>query len=86
MKQEYRHTKPIRGKDPSFENEQIDNYRNFSVDGGLADYVSHCKTNYLSPYNDGYTRDYYRGELLRLKAVLNQTLLDTENILNGKSN
>ena len=85
MKQEYRHTKPYRGKDPSFENEQIDNYRNFSVDGGLADYVSHCKLNYLSHYNDGYTRNYYEGELSRLKATLNQTLSDIDNTLNGKN-
>jgi len=52
----------------------------------MIDYVQHCKTNYLSTFNDGYTRDYYRGELLRLKAVLNQTLTDTRNTLNGKNN
>ena len=41
--------------------------------------------NYLSAFNDGYTRDYYKGELLRLKAVLNQTLKDTRDTLNGKN-
>ena len=51
----------------------------------MIDYVQHCKTNYLSAFNDGYTRDYYKGELLRLKAVLNQTLKDTRDTLNGKN-
>ena len=47
MKQEYRHTKPIRGKDPSFEKEwESDSF---------ADYLQHCKINYLSTHNDGYT-------------------------------
>jgi hypothetical protein len=28
VKQQYRHTKPIRGKDPLFENEEIEEHRN----------------------------------------------------------
>ena len=78
MKQEYRHTKPIRGKDPSFEKEwESDSF---------ADYLQHCKINYLSTHNDGYTREYYRGELLRLKSILNESLLETEDTLNAKDN
>ena len=41
-------------------------------------YIQHCKTNYLSPYNDGYTRDYYKGELLRLKATLDKIISHNE--------
>ena len=52
----------------------------------FSDYLEHCRMNYLSHYNDGYTREYYRGELLRLKAILNESLLDTEKTLNGESN
>ena len=52
----------------------------------FSNYLEHCKMNYLSHYNDGYTREYYRGELLKLKAILNESLLDTENTLNGESN
>jgi hypothetical protein len=76
MKQEYRHTKPIRGKDPSFEKEWKSD--------SFEDYLQHCKINYLSTHNDGYTREYYRGELLRLKAILNESLSETEDILNGE--
>lgn len=52
----------------------------------FSNYLEHCKMNYLSHYNDGYTREYYRGELLKLKAILNESLLDTEKTLNGESN
>ena len=52
----------------------------------FTEYLEHCKMNYLSHYNDGYTREYYRGELLKLKAILNESLLDTEKTLNGESN
>ena len=52
----------------------------------FSNYLEHCKMNYLSHYNDGYTREYYRGELLKLKAILNKSLLDTEKTLNGESN
>lgn len=68
MKQEYRHTKPIRGKDPSFENEWKSD--------SFEDYLQHCKINYLSTHNDGYTREYYKSELLRLKSILNDALAD----------
>ena len=89
MKQEYRHTKPIRGKDPSFEKEwEIDSFEDYqkAVTNDFTDYLQHCKINYLSTHNDGYTREYYRGELLRLKSILNKSLLDTEKTLNGESN
>ena len=88
MKQEYRHTKPIRGKDPSFEKEwEIDSFEDYqkAVTNDFTDYLQHCKINYLSTHNDGYTREYYRDELLKLKAILNESLLDTENTLNGES-
>lgn len=52
----------------------------------FSNYLEHCKMNYLSHYNDGYTREYYRDELLKLKAILNESLLDTEKTLNGESN
>ena len=44
----------------------------------IDQYIQDCKTNYLSPFNDGYTREYYKGELLRLKAILNQALTDND--------
>ena len=91
MKQEHRHTKPIRGKDPSFAKEWESDIKSFSfedyqktVTNDFTDYLQHCKTNYLSNHNDGYTREFYRGELLRLKAILNESLSETEDILNGK--
>ena len=93
MKQEHRHTKPIRGKDPSFENEWESDIKSFSfedyqkmVTDDFTSYLQHCKINYLSTHNDGYTREFYRGELLRLKSILNKTLSETEDILNGESN
>ncbi len=49
----------------------------------FSDYLEHCKMNYLSHYNDGYTREYYRGELLKLKAILTKSLSETEDILNA---
>jgi|TARA_E500000305_G_C3885920_1_gene171968 hypothetical protein len=42
----------------------------------IEQYIQDCKTNYLSPFNDGYTREYYKGELLRLKSILNDALAD----------
>jgi len=44
----------------------------------IEQYIQDCKTNYLSPFNDGYTREYYKGELLRLKAILDQVISDNE--------
>ena len=52
----------------------------------IRDYIDHCKTHYLSFHNDGFTRDYYRNELLRLKDILDETLTDTIDTLNGKGN
>ena len=93
MKQEHRHTKPIRGKDPSFAKEWESDIKSFSfedyqktVTNDFTDYLQHCKTNYLSNHNDGYTREFYRGELLRLKSILNESLSETEDILNAKDN
>ena len=89
MKQEYRHTKPIRGKDPSFENEWVsDSFEDYqkTVTNAFTAYLQHCKINYLSTHNDGYTREFYRGELLRLKSILNESLSETEDILNAKDN
>ena len=40
MKQEYRHTKPIRGKDPTFEKEELDFAKEWLVDG-LIEYIYH---------------------------------------------
>ncbi len=34
MKQQYRHTKPIRGKDPFFEYEEIEEHRNARLENG----------------------------------------------------
>ena len=34
MKQEYRHTKPYRGKDPSFEKEELQGYKK-TIDEGI---------------------------------------------------
>ena len=42
----------------------------------IEQYIQDCKTNYLSPFNDGYTREHYKGELLRLKSILNDALAD----------
>ena len=89
MKQEYRHTKPITGKDPSSEKEwEIDSFEDYqkAVTNDFTDYLQHCKINYLSTHNDGYTREFYRGELLRLKSILNESLSETEDILNGENN
>ena len=44
----------------------------------IEQYIDYCRINYLSPYNDGYTREYYKGELLRLKATLDQAISDNE--------
>ena len=49
----------------------------------FIDYLEHCRMNYLSHYNDGYTREYYRGELLKLKAILTKSLSETEDTLNA---
>ncbi len=66
----------------------INNFEDYqkAVTNDFTEYLQHCKTNYLSTYNDGYTREYYRGELLRLKSILNKTLSETEDILNAKDN
>ena len=40
MKQEYRHTKPIRGKDPTFEKEGLDWTKESLVDN-LIEYIYH---------------------------------------------
>ena len=66
----------------------INNFEDYqkAVTNDFTDYLQHCKINYLSTHNDGYTREYYRGELLRLKSILNESLSDTENTLNGESN
>ncbi len=71
MKQEHRHTKPIRGKDSSLPRDLDDSH---CYD--FEDYLQHCKINYLSTHNDGYTREHYKGELLRLKSILNDALAD----------
>ena len=89
MKQEYRHTKPIRGKDPSKnENLIFESFEDYQkvITNDFSDYLQHCKINYLSTHNDGYTREYYRGELLRLKSILNKSLSETEDTLNAKDN
>jgi hypothetical protein len=52
----------------------------------IEQYIQDCRINYLSPFNDGYTRNYYKGELLRLKAILNESLSETEDISNGENN
>ena len=49
----------------------------------FSNYLEHCRMNYLSHYNDGYTREYYRGELLKLKAILTKSLSETEDTLNA---
>ena len=49
----------------------------------FIEYLEHCRTNYLSHYNDGYTREYYRGELLKLKAILTKSLSETKDTLNA---
>ena len=50
----------------------IDNLEDYqkAVTNDFTEYLQHCKTNYLSTYNDGYTREYYRGELLKPKASI----------------
>lgn len=40
MKQEYRHTKPYRGKDPNFEKEELDDAKEWLVDS-LVEYIYH---------------------------------------------
>ena len=40
MKQQYRHTKPYRGKDPTFEKEELDHAKERLVDS-LVEYVYH---------------------------------------------
>ena len=40
MKQEYRHTKPYRGKDPNFEKEELDDAKEWMVDS-LVEYIYH---------------------------------------------
>ena len=40
----------------------------------IEQYIEDCKTNYLSPFNDGYTREYYKSELLRVKAALDKAI------------
>ena len=40
----------------------------------IKQYVQHCKINYLSPYNDGYTREFYKSELFRLKVILDEAI------------
>ena len=40
MKQEYRHTKPYRGKDPTFEKEELDHAKEWLVDS-LVEYIYH---------------------------------------------
>tara|TARA_B100000902_G_C27310177_1_gene917915 strand:- start:1353 stop:1538 length:186 start_codon:yes stop_codon:yes gene_type:complete len=52
----------------------------------IEQYIQDCRINYSSPFNDGYTRNYYKGELLRLKAILDESLSETEDILNGENN
>tara|TARA_B100001939_G_scaffold346866_1_gene366818 strand:+ start:3188 stop:3382 length:195 start_codon:yes stop_codon:yes gene_type:complete len=54
------------------------------MDGDTKTYIEHCKINYLSPFNDGYTRDYYRGELLRLKESLEEPLMEIVDTLDSK--
>ena len=49
----------------------------------FTEYLEDCRMNYLSHYNDGYTREYYRGELLKLKAILDKALSETEDTLNA---
>ena len=44
----------------------------------IEQYIQDCKTNYLSPFNDGYAREYYKVELLRLKDILDQVISDNE--------
>ena len=63
----------------------IDNLEDYqkAVTNDFTEYLQHCKTNYLSTYNDGYTREYYRGELLKLKAILTKSLSETEDTLNA---
>ena len=50
----------------------------------FVDYIEHCRTNYLSPFNDGYTREYYRGEMIKLKSVLDEALSEKGATLDSK--
>ena len=52
--------------------------KNMESKTDIEQYIDYCRINYLSPYNDGYTRDYFKGELLRLKATLDQVISDNE--------
>ena len=63
----------------------INNFEDYqkAVTNDFTEYLQHCKTNYLSTYNDGYTREFYRGELLRLKSILNVLISETEDTLNA---
>jgi hypothetical protein len=63
----------------------INNFEDYqkAVTNDFTEYLQHCKTNYLSTYNDGYTREFYRGELLRLKSILNELISETEDTLNA---
>ena len=53
------------------------------VASNLESYIEHCRTNYLSPFNDGYTREYYRGELIKLKSILDEALLGKGEVQNA---
>ncbi|HAI38778.1 MAG TPA: hypothetical protein DCM40_11970 [Maribacter sp.] len=63
----------------------INNFEDYqkAVTNDFTEYLQHCKTNYLSTHNDGYTREFYRGELLRLKSILNELISETEDTLNA---
>ena len=63
----------------------INNFEDYqkAVTNDFTEFLQHCKTNYLSTHNDGYTREYYRGELLKLKAILTKSLSETEDTLNA---
>jgi len=64
---------------------EINNFEDYqkAVTNDFTEYLQHCKINYLSTHNDGYTREFYRGELLRLKSILNELILETEDTLNA---
>ena len=63
----------------------INNFEDYqkAVTNDFTENLQHCKTNYLSTHNDGYTREFYRGELLRLKSILNELISETEDTLNA---
>ena len=50
----------------------------------VESYIEHCRTNYLSPFNDGYTREYYRGEMIKLKSILDEALSEKGATLDSK--